>query len=713
MQWFADLKLAKKLYVGFGAVLLVAGFIGYFGIVNIGRVVQADTELYETNLLGGMATGRMGTMLQRLRFNLMDLAVAQTEKDNADAAAAVQRYAAQLDTAVIDFKATINTPEAERLFGELTVLLAEYHVMRDSAVVLGKANADQEIIALLRGDGRVLDRKVSDAVTALDRYNLEAAKAKADANRSLAEQTKRNLLIALAFGAALAIVVAYSVARRLSGQVKLVVERVAQLQSICITNLGRGAEALVKGELDHQMVCTTEELGIISKDEIGELAAAVDAIIRRTKLTIATFEEACGTIRNVVAETHALVRAAEQGQLSERGDAERFKGAFQELVAGLNATMDAVVAPITEAAEVLEKVAGKDLTVRMTGRYAGDFAQIQTALNRALEDLEDALTQVAASSDQVASASGQISSGSQTLAQGASEQASALEEISSSLQEMTSMTKQNAANAQEGSSLSGMTHERTQRGVANMQRLSGAIDQIKQSSDQTAKIVKTIDEIAFQTNLLALNAAVEAARAGEAGKGFAVVAEEVRALAMRSAEAAKATAELIEGAVANANQGVALGHDVVVDLTDIAERVGKVREVMAEINAASEQQAQGIQQVNAAVEQMNGTTQQVAANSEESASASEELSSQAEVMKSLVGQFHLSTSGGYMRGSAPAASTRAAARPAPKKPQAAHKSMRTTAAHANSHANGHASRLDAEALIPFGDDADLRTLQEF
>ncbi|MFH0881087.1 MAG: methyl-accepting chemotaxis protein [Lentisphaerota bacterium] len=259
-------------------------------------------------------------------------------------------------------------------------------------------------------------------------------------------------------------------------------------------------------------------------------------------------------------------------------------------------------------------------------------ASISKALNRIIESLS-------AGSEQVTSASGQVSSASQSLAQGASEQASSLEETSSSLEEMSSMTRQNADNANKADNLMRESKSIVNSGVESMSKMSNAIDKIKASAGETAKIIKTIDEIAFQTNLLALNAAVEAARAGEAGKGFAVVAEEVRNLARRSAEAAKNTADLIEGAQKNADAGVTVTSEVAKALNAIQESAGKVAMLVAEIAAASKEQAQGIDQVNTAVSEMDKVVQQNAANAEESASASEELSSQAQELNAMVEQL--------------------------------------------------------------------------
>jgi methyl-accepting chemotaxis protein len=347
------------------------------------------------------------------------------------------------------------------------------------------------------------------------------------------------------------------------------------------------------------------------------------------------------TLRDLQEETKNMTRFALEGNLSQRGDASKFQGVYADVVNGMNTTFEAVVAPFNETALVLEKMAAHDLTARLSGEYQGDFERIKQGINTATSNLEQALSQVATSSQQITTVSSQISGSSQALSSSATAQASSLEEVSSSLQEMSSMTKQNASNAKEARSLSEGARETAAKGVGSMQRLSEAINRIKASSDSTAKIVKTIDEIAFQTNLLALNAAVEAARAGDAGKGFAVVAEEVRNLAMRSAEAAKNTSNLIEESVKNAEGGVSINQEVLHNLKEINEQVNKVSEVMAEIASASDQQSQGIDQINTAVQQMSEMTQQNAANSEESAASALELDNLAHKMQKMVDAFNL------------------------------------------------------------------------
>ena len=241
--------------------------------------------------------------------------------------------------------------------------------------------------------------------------------------------------------------------------------------------------------------------------------------------------------------------------------------------------------------------------------------------------------------DQVSAAAGQVSSSSQSLAEGTAEQASSLEETSSSLEEMSSMTKQNADHANQAKAMMSEAHQIVEKVDHHMKEMAGAVSEITKSSEETGKIIKTIDEIAFQTNLLALNAAVEAARAGEAGAGFAVVADEVRNLAIRASEAARNTSNLIENTIKAVRKGNELTNATQEAFKENAEISKKIGQLVDEIAVASEEQSRGITQVNIAVAEMDKVTQSTAANAEESAAASEELNAQAEQMKVYVGDL--------------------------------------------------------------------------
>lgn len=269
---------------------------------------------------------------------------------------------------------------------------------------------------------------------------------------------------------------------------------------------------------------------------------------------------------------------------------------------------------------------------------------ITRPLNRVIGGLAEGASQVAA-------ASSQVSSSSQSLAEGASEQASSVEETSSSTEELAAMTKQNAANAQQAKAMMTEAAQIVENVNKQMRQMVEAIEEITKSSSETGKIIKTIDEIAFQTNLLALNAAVEAARAGEAGAGFAVVADEVRNLAMRAADAAKHTNDLIDhtlNAVKNGSNITTATKEAFIKNVEIATKIGGL---INEIEAASNEQSSGIDQINRAVNEMSKVVQSVAANAEESAAASEEMNAQAQSMTQYVEELaHVIGGNGNLRG---------------------------------------------------------------
>jgi len=354
-------------------------------------------------------------------------------------------------------------------------------------------------------------------------------------------------------------------------------------------------------------------------------------------------EEAAKTIKSYLNEYAALGSTYHEKltaqQTLQSGLASSAKDMFAELDRAMESVIDPAKESAIEEAEATQKTSTAiSLILTIGGMVLGCCLAffITRSITKPLKRIINGLTE---GSEQVASASGQVSSASQSLAEGATEQAAGLEETSSSLEEMSSMTKQNADNAQQANTLASEARKAADTGTGAMTKMNDAIQEIQKSSDETAKIIKVIDEIAFQTNLLALNAAVEAARAGEAGKGFAVVAEEVRNLAMRSAEAAKNTSSMIEESVKNSKNGVDIATEVAKVLEEIVGGIGKTTDLVGEIAAASQEQSQGIDQVNTAVAQMDKVTQQNAANAEESASASEELSAQAEQMNQIVAEL--------------------------------------------------------------------------
>jgi methyl-accepting chemotaxis protein len=368
-------------------------------------------------------------------------------------------------------------------------------------------------------------------------------------------------------------------------------------------------------------------MGCIKSFGEGDFDAPMQKLPGKKAFINATIEQVRSNLKALIEDTSMLSQAAVEGRLDARAEPTRHHGDFRRIVQGVNATLDAIVTPLSEVQAVLQRMESGDLTQPITGQYQGAFADLKLAVNNTLQKLSGTLADVASAASALSAAAGQVSQTSQSLSQSASQQAASVEETTASLQEMAASVKQNSDNA---NVTDGMASKAAKEALEGGDTVGRTVEAMK----SIATKISIIDDIAYQTNLLALNAAIEAARAGEHGKGFAVVAAEVRKLAERSQVAAQEIGSL-------AGSSVQLAERAGTVLTQMVPTINKTSELVQEISAASGEQATGVSQITSAMNHLNTATQQNASASEELSATAEELSAQAAQLQELMGFFTL------------------------------------------------------------------------
>ncbi|MCU0425307.1 MAG: methyl-accepting chemotaxis protein [Candidatus Kapabacteria bacterium] len=612
MAILANLTIKTKLILTFvllNIAILVVGIIGYNASNRAGTSAE---QIFEQNLQPIILSSKLSEMFQRTRVNIRDVLMAPTAAARQEFMNETQTIRSATDRSIAEYEKGLSSDEERSIFTEYRTHLQNYRDFRQQVYTTANNGNLTSAITSLQTQGPMLGAKVTQSLERLVEYNKRLADNKKTDTQNLIARSASIILAVIAGGLVLSILLAWLIIRTIS----------KPMEKLMVVN-----QHLVNGNL------SAITIDITSKDEFGTLAAATKDVI--------------GTLQSVIAEISTLTQSAAQGQLQTRANASRFKGDYREILNGVNSTLDAVVTPIAETRRILETMSEGDFRARMTGEYRGDYAALQATLNSTLLEINTVLSQVLSSVQQVDAGGKQVAAASNALSNGATQQAAALEEISSSMHEIVSQTKTNAESATQANHLATQSQSAADNGNAQMQELIAAMTDINTSSANIARIIKVIDEIAFQTNLLALNAAVEAARAGRHGKGFAVVAEEVRALAGRSAKAARETAEMIENAVKKAENGAMIAQQTQKALDDIMLFSTKVQDIVAEIAASSEEQAQSITQVNIGLSQIDKVTQQNTASAEESASAAEELSGQSSELTRLVSRFKLQAPNGH------------------------------------------------------------------
>ncbi|GDY12955.1 hypothetical protein LBMAG53_18330 [Planctomycetota bacterium] len=643
------MRLGTKIALGFAAVLATGALLGTVAVYTMNGSVDRAVSLNSryipkadlaVNIESSTAKAMLGARTYGLTAQQKYLADAETalgELDQSITAAAelakkedlphFAKTAKDGREKANDFKALVDKTK------EVTLELAKvYAAMNASAAEMAK-NADEFL----------------ESQTALLRSELGAAPGTAAVHG--AEPTAGTAEPGATKPAWGKPVIGEGPAKTVSDADKLIrFEKVALISQV-IERMGLIRVACWKGQAQRDMAIVSEAMPefTIAETKLARLKEITHLAEHKHELEVITkdIEE----YRHRVSEMLKLSK-----ELAEVGTKRAAAGEALKLLAH-DAAEEGVSQSKVEARTTMEVLQGASATVLLglvamiiTGVLLAYFitTSITKALTRMVADLSSC-------SDETASAAEQVAGGAQSLADGTTKTAAALEETSASLEEMGSMVKQTAASSGSAATLAGEGRLAGERGSEAMIELAKAIQDIKVNADQTAKIVKTIDEIAFQTNLLALNAAVEAARAGDAGKGFAVVAEEVRNLAQRAGEAARNTASLIENSVKAADVGVGLAKNVneIVGQSTAASR--KINDLVSEIAASAKEVAQGIDQVSTAVRQMDQVTQTNAAGAEENSAVGEELSAQSQTLNSLVVALDQMVRGGTGERQPPAA----------------------------------------------------------
>ncbi|KAB2843162.1 MAG: HAMP domain-containing protein, partial [Melioribacteraceae bacterium] len=435
-------------------------------------------------------------------------------------------------------------------------------------------------------------------------------------------------------------VISIVTAKNMTDAIKNVVQRTKQLQEEEIDKLEYGLSSLAEGKTEIKIVSNTQSIDVKSKDELGELAVSLNAMIEKSKKAVSAYESTRNIINDLTKETDILIGAAKEGNLDIRGNNKKFSGSFGTLVKGINDTLDAVIAPVKEGANALEVMATGDLTARVTADYKGQHRKIKDSINKLGDSLESVIRDVTEAVQATASASTQISSSSEEMAAGAQEQSAQATEVAGAVEQMTTtiiQTTKNASTAaesaknagkiaQDGGSVVNKTVEGMNRIAEVVSRAAVTVQELGKSSDQIGEIVQVIDDIADQTNLLALNAAIEAARAGEQGRGFAVVADEVRKLAERTTKATKEIATMIKTiqkdtseAVNSMQQGTeevdkgkTLANQAGSSLKEIISATEDVLDVISQVASASEEQSAAAEQISNNIESISIVTHESA-----------------------------------------------------------------------------------------------------
>ncbi len=676
MKWFNNLKIKSKLLGGFLFVSLLTAVVGYQGLSNMSTINDMLNSLYNNETMGI-------AYIKEANIDLIYFGRAQNNFLLSSSVSEREKYADMMKTYeelllknINSAKPLVTSDKGKELISSFLTEWNNYKVIVDKILSIGTSEDLAKVrqsVELARTSGRQKADKIDTLLSQLSRLKESAGKQFYTQSDDVYAQARMYMIILILGAMGFGIVIGYYISRLIS---KPLIKTVSMIQE------------LGKGHL-------SERLNLKNSDETGAMANALDQFaddlqqyvigsMQRIADGDVEFEvpakdsgdeispalnKTTSSLRSLKDEISSLRKAAEAGELDKKGNSDKFKGAYKDIINGFNDTIQEIVERVRETESIMEQLSSGDLTARMVGDYKGNYKRLQSytnnlgeSLHRIIQEVRDAVSATASASSEISSSTEEMAAGSEEQSQQTSEVAGAIEEMTKTILENTQNASQaneaskNAGNiAKEGGKIVSATIDGMTRIAEVVKRSAQTVQQLGKSSEEIGNIIQVIDDIADQTNLLALNAAIEAARAGEQGRGFAVVADEVRKLAERTTKATKEIASMIrqiqndtQGAVSSMKEGTqeveagkSLADQAGDSLRQIIEGADNVVSIITQVAAASEEQSSASEQISKNIEAISSVTEQSTAGVQQIAKAAGDLNRLTNNLENLVGKFKI------------------------------------------------------------------------